>query len=421
MAYRRDDLLAKVRERLVASPILQSSVGSSVLSPTSAWSVSTTAPISCCKAATVRFRLRPGRRPGLRRDPVVTDIASFRFMTAAGRIGALWPTGDAEALREAILKLSRQPLGPQRLAARAFFEESLSFRAICRQLWRPTVSCATPADEAPDDEPRPSLPGMSPGARCLGSELPAGHRFAEDQGVLVLLSSEMASRLEHFLEALRDYRQQLGVRILDERVYDGLPHSSQEHEVVSWFRNLGGNRFESHELFSAGDPAFGSSGLQLVDFDRDGDVDVLYSNGDTMDSYHLKPSHAIHLLENVEGRELRDHVLVHMPGVYRALAGDLDGDGDLDVAACAFIPPALLSSEDRGDYAALIWLEQTEPGAYQPHVLHRARNGHMALELGDWDADGDLDLAVGGHSSGQADRTDWVSLWWNEGPAGSTE
>ena len=33
--------------------------------------------------------------------PVVTDIPSFRSLTAAGAVGALWPCGDARALGDA--------------------------------------------------------------------------------------------------------------------------------------------------------------------------------------------------------------------------------------------------------------------------------------------------------------------------------
>lgn len=65
--------------------------------------------------------------------PVVTDIPSFRFMTTGGSTGRLWPPGDGEALAVAILKLSRQPIGPQRRAARVQFERLLSFEAIGRQ------------------------------------------------------------------------------------------------------------------------------------------------------------------------------------------------------------------------------------------------------------------------------------------------
>jgi glycosyltransferase involved in cell wall biosynthesis len=65
--------------------------------------------------------------------PVVTDIPSFQTMTGSGRIGALWPPGDAARMAEALLRLQDLPLAPQSAAARAFFEERLSLPAIGRQ------------------------------------------------------------------------------------------------------------------------------------------------------------------------------------------------------------------------------------------------------------------------------------------------
>lgn len=65
--------------------------------------------------------------------PVVTDIPTFRYMTGNGSVGTLWPPGDSAALAAAILEAVRRPLEPGRRAARAFFDENLSFEAIGRQ------------------------------------------------------------------------------------------------------------------------------------------------------------------------------------------------------------------------------------------------------------------------------------------------
>ncbi len=65
--------------------------------------------------------------------PIVTDIPSFRYMTAGGDVGALWPPGDSGVLASAILDRARRPIEPQRLAARALFERLLSFAVIGRQ------------------------------------------------------------------------------------------------------------------------------------------------------------------------------------------------------------------------------------------------------------------------------------------------
>ena len=68
------------------------------------------------------------------------------------------------------------------------------------------------------------------------------------------------------------------------------------------FLNEGGGRFRKETIFAGPHPAYGSSGIQLVDMDGDGDLDVLYTNGDVMDPPPiLKPYHGVQWLEN-EGR-----------------------------------------------------------------------------------------------------------------------
>jgi glycosyltransferase involved in cell wall biosynthesis len=66
--------------------------------------------------------------------PVVTDIPSFSSLTAQGRIGALWARADARALCKALISMAAKPRGPLRAAARAHFEEQISFAAIGRKL-----------------------------------------------------------------------------------------------------------------------------------------------------------------------------------------------------------------------------------------------------------------------------------------------
>jgi glycosyltransferase involved in cell wall biosynthesis len=90
--------------------------------------------------------------------PVVTDIPSFRALTGAGSIGALWAQGDAAALCEKLIAVAAQPRAQIRAAAREFFAKELSFEAVGRKLaaayqdlverGHPRRACAQPMNSA---------------------------------------------------------------------------------------------------------------------------------------------------------------------------------------------------------------------------------------------------------------------------------
>ena len=149
---------------------------------------------------------------------------------------------------------------------------------------------------------------------------------------------------------------------------------SQEHEAVVAYLNQGNMQFEPQELFRAADPAFGSSGIQLIDLDGDGDQDVLYSNGDTFGSAYLKPYHAIHWLENRGTFPFVPHQIAPMVGVQRALAADLDGDQDQDIVAVAFMPENLVGLPELSNHDSVLWLEQVRPGEFVRRSIERTRD-----------------------------------------------
>jgi glycosyltransferase involved in cell wall biosynthesis len=66
--------------------------------------------------------------------PVVTDIPSFRAMTGSGKVGWLWPIGDARGLCDALLAAASRPYSEHRAQVRTHFEQELSFEAVGRKL-----------------------------------------------------------------------------------------------------------------------------------------------------------------------------------------------------------------------------------------------------------------------------------------------
>jgi len=191
---------------------------------------------------------------------------------------------------------------------------------------------------------------------------------------------------------------------------------SQDYECVEVFVNQGDAKFQLQSLWRGPDLTFGSSGIELVDLDQDGDTDVLYTNGDAWDNWFVSPSHGLQWLENLGDLEFAYHRLTDMPGVYRALAGDLDLDGDLDIVAVAWLPKQFFPVSLATPVTSILCLEQTSPGVFVRHTLEIGSPDYATLEVADFDDDGDLDFAVasGPHVADVQEGTHWLAIWRNQ-------
>jgi hypothetical protein len=200
---------------------------------------------------------------------------------------------------------------------------------------------------------------------------------------------------------------------------DFLALVSNEHECVEAFLNQGHGRFHRQTLWRAPDLTFGSNGIQLVDLNGDGKIDILYTNGDAFDNDYLSPWHGIQWLENLGSLHFEYHRLTDMPGACVALAGDFDGDGDLDIVAVSFLPRGLKpETVDVKSLPSIVLLEQVARGQFVRHTLERGFPCHAALVVGDFDHDGNLDFAIGNNTMGaeaQALGQTWAAVWWNRG------
>jgi hypothetical protein len=190
---------------------------------------------------------------------------------------------------------------------------------------------------------------------------------------------------------------------------------SQEHETVVAFLNEGHGTFRKETVYAGPHPAYGSTGIQMVDMNGDGRLDVLYTNGDAFEKPHvLKPYHGIQWLENRGRFPFTHHPIAPMYGVHRAVAADFRGTGKPDVVAVSYLPADAFPQRRERDLDAVIYLEQTAPGEFVRHSLETGSCDHVTCAAGDVFGTGKIDLVTG--TFGRARAENALTLWKNQGP-----
>ncbi|MCU0648380.1 MAG: VCBS repeat-containing protein [Gemmatimonadaceae bacterium] len=128
--------------------------------------------------------------------------------------------------------------------------------------------------------------------------------------------------------------------------------------------------------------------IAVGDFDRDGDLDLVLVAEDDIPGTGLAPKHQYYL--NDGGARFTD-ASSRIPVVTEAnavAAGDLDGDGDLDLVLGNAGPETVLLNDGTGRFAESMGAVPARGDVTQDVVL------------GDVDGDRDLDLVVGNESGG---------------------
>lgn len=165
---------------------------------------------------------------------------------------------------------------------------------------------------------------------------------------------------------------------------------SQEWEEVHLFDNTGGN-LRNRTVWGSINEDYGSSGLEIADLDRDGDVDLLYTNGDAFDYSRPgpRPWHGVQWLENKRGN-FTFHRIGDQPGAFSPIAVDLDTDGDLDLVTVS----AFGDWNDPKAPALVAWLNDGQQHFKSVVLAHRPTH-LLTVVAADFDGDGQPELVTG--------------------------
>jgi len=188
---------------------------------------------------------------------------------------------------------------------------------------------------------------------------------------------------------------------------------SQEWEEIYCFVNDGKGHFEPRRLWGSSNEDFGSSSICMSDFDKDGDEDIIYTNGDAFDYIppQGRPWHGLQWLENKGNLKFEYHRLCSFTGAVNARPVDIDKDGDLDLFAVS-----AFNLWDKPESQSFIWLENTGNMQFVKHPIAKSPTHLLSLGVGDYNNDGLMDFVTGGmHTYPPYDRMSRVDIWINNG------
>jgi len=159
--------------------------------------------------------------------------------------------------------------------------------------------------------------------------------------------------------------------------------------VVTWIRQAPKGTFTEQTIAGVAAPAH----VQAVDFDKDGDIDLLVAALGVLFPNNNRVGSVI-VLENDGGQRFKSHYIAdRVARVADARAADLDGDGDLDVTAAGF-------GYDDGETS---WLENKGQWKFEQHVLQRLSGPINAIPI-DINGDSSQDIVA-------LVSQEWEEIW----------
>jgi hypothetical protein len=189
---------------------------------------------------------------------------------------------------------------------------------------------------------------------------------------------------------------------------------SQQWEEVHLFTNDGTGKFKDKVIFGSTNEDYASSGLSVADLNGDGRPDVLFTNGDGFGPTPQpgpRPWHGVQWLENRGGGDFRFHRIADLPGAYSPLGVDLDGDGAMDVVALS-----AFNEWDKPNAVSMVWYRNDGKQNFTPHVLAYEPTHLLTVDAADFDRDGRPVLVTGAfHAYPPFARLSRITLWHRAG------
>jgi hypothetical protein len=216
--------------------------------------------------------------------------------------------------------------------------------------------------------------------------------FGNFRGALLAFEKTSEGKYKrHIINPMPGARKVISRDFNHDGLMDILALMTQGDESLILYTNRGNFSFDAKVLIRF-PPVYGSNYFEIADFNKDGFIDILLTNGDNADySAILKPYHAIRIFTNDGLDNFAESWSFAMPGSSQAAARDFDNDGDLDIAAISFFPDFEKHPEQ-----GFIYFKNNGGNTFTPQVTPLAASGRwLVMEDADIDHDGDLDILLG--------------------------
>ena len=188
--------------------------------------------------------------------------------------------------------------------------------------------------------------------------------------------------------------------------------TSQGNEGISILYQRDSLQFRSEQVIRLS-PVYGSSWFELLDYDGDGDQDIVTVNGDNADNtFILKPYHGMRIYLNDGTNRFEEKYFYPLNGATRVVSSDFDKDGDNDFALVASFP-----DYKKNPILSFVFLENkdSENFTFETFTFKDANLGRwLLMDTGDFDRDGDEDIVLSSFTYSFTPVPKAVSEIWKE-------
>lgn len=188
--------------------------------------------------------------------------------------------------------------------------------------------------------------------------------------------------------------------------------TSQGDESITILYQKDNLSFEADKVLRFS-PVYGSSWFEIIDYDGDGDLDIITVHGDNADkSYVQKPYHGMRIHLNDGFNVFEEQFFYPLNGATRVVASDFDTDGDIDFGLLSTFP-----DYEKEPERTFVYLENTSSSDYifEAYTFTDSKKGKWFLmDKGDLDQDGDEDIILSGFALPFIPAPKYLETYWRE-------